>query len=440
MENIPSGSYRSVAYNGGTWNSDKNNLISTSESNCVVISSKDGTVNPSSDGFGVANNLFNPNETIKFDFYSDDNYQITDCSWGMEKFVDTSATIYYTNGTKEIVTAQKITVEGKHFGYVSASQGRYIDYVEITHMGSDKTRIFPGKFTTATITKSGLTLAADYTVTDNDDDSDSSNASLTLNEKNTLKIDLNTTNNLTASKQLTSTSVLRAVMAAKLSSQLVVPTEDIQTDSQVADETAQVNSETTAVEANSCETADTEVKTDSELKADEDLDLGVFQVTETPITGTDLDDEVFGTIENDNIFGLYGDDTIHGLEGDDVLHGGEGNDSLFGDEGSDVLYGDSGNDLVEGGDGDDILMGGVGDDTLYGNDGNDFLDGGEGRDELYGGEGDDLIAFDSADYLIDGGDGIDILLSNTNVSLNSLLSNTNQEEGPLVKDVEVLLI
>lgn len=110
-------------------------------------------------------------------------------------------------------------------------------------------------------------------------------------------------------------------------------------------------------------------------------------------------------------------------------------------DGKDFLYGGKGDDVLFGQGGDDRLMGGAGDDVLFGGSGNDFLDGGEGRDYIYAGAGDDLIVYDPTDYLIHGGDGIDVLLGGADLSLSleDMLQATDTDNGPIVKDVEVLI-
>ena len=95
---------------------------------------------------------------------------------------------------------------------------------------------------------------------------------------------------------------------------------------------------------------------------------------------------------------------------------------------------------IHGTDGDDVLSGTEGDDILFGMGGDDYIDGGAGRDSIFGGDGDDIIVYDSNDYLVHGGSGIDFMVSDdAGLTLESLLTGTGQGDGPIVKDVEVLI-
>ncbi len=82
------------------------------------------------------------------------------------------------------------------------------------------------------------------------------------------------------------------------------------------------------------------------------------------------------------LFGSSGDDT--------PLTGGDKDDNLYGMNGADTLTGGDGNDHLEGGPGNDI-------DTLIGGADNDWLIGGKGDDILMGGKGDDLYIWNSGD-------------------------------------------
>ena len=118
------------------------------------------------------------------------------------------------------------------------------------------------------------------------------------------------------------------------------------------------------------------------------------------ITGSALDETIFGNGGSDTIIGGAGNDTLVGGEGNDRVSGGVGNDFLQAEAGNDILKGDAGNDTILGGLGNDTLTGGDGDDTLQGDDGNDTATGGAGVDRLLGGAGTDTL---------DGGDGNDFL-------------------------------
>ena len=68
-----------------------------------------------------------------------------------------------------------------------------------------------------------------------------------------------------------------------------------------------------------------------------------------PIEPAGLD--ITGTNVNDTLFGTTNADQIHGLNGADVLFGYGGNDVLFGDAGNDTLIGGAGADVLNGGEG-----------------------------------------------------------------------------------------
>ncbi|MBB3178464.1 calcium-binding protein [Variovorax sp. Sphag1AA] len=76
------------------------------------------------------------------------------------------------------------------------------------------------------------------------------------------------------------------------------------------------------------------------------------------ITGTKLNDTIFGRDGADVLNGDGGDDTIYGEDGADVLNGGAGNDTLDGGTGNDQLTGGTGNNvyLFGRGDGQDAIM------------------------------------------------------------------------------------
>ncbi len=151
------------------------------------------------------------------------------------------------------------------------------------------------------------------------------------------------------------------------------------------------------------------------------------------LTGTALDDQLYGAGGGDQIDGGAGSDTIDGGAGDDVIHGGADHDRIDGQFGDDQLFGGSDGDALDDSNG--------GSDRLYGEDGADTLtvtrhwtstgdailaDGGADGDYLYffglssnrvhrltylGGAGDDHISIDSgvASAIVDAGDGNDDL-------------------------------
>ncbi|MEM1103368.1 MAG: Ig-like domain-containing protein [Pseudomonadota bacterium] len=144
-------------------------------------------------------------------------------------------------------------------------------------------------------------------------------------------------------------------------------------------------------------------------------------VTETPIIGTDADDNLVGAGGLDVIEGRSGDDGLFGMEGDDTLNGEAGDDSLYGAAGADLLVGsngddeifggegDAGKDTLDGGLGDDLLVAGAGDDTVFSGEGDDKALGGAGNDLLYGGAGDDTLMGEAGDDTAYGGEGADEL-------------------------------
>jgi Ca2+-binding RTX toxin-like protein len=88
--------------------------------------------------------------------------------------------------------------------------------------------------------------------------------------------------------------------------------------------------------------------------------------------------------------GLGGDDSITGSALDDLIFGGDGNDSIRGEfstmgfesTSNDRLYGEAGDDTLNGGNGNDRLFGGIGADQLIGGNGDDLLTGGVGADRF----------------------------------------------------------
>lgn len=144
-------------------------------------------------------------------------------------------------------------------------------------------------------------------------------------------------------------------------------------------------------------------------------DLG-SEMTGLQRVGVNSAETLTGTEMNDHIWGLGGNDTIFGKAGDDMLFGGSGSDTIDSGEGDDVLSGGKGreeswllnsstalnSDTLHGGDGDDLLLGMAG---------ADLLDGGEGNDVLSGGGGRDTFVFEAGhDRITDFSLGIDRLL------------------------------
>ena len=88
-----------------------------------------------------------------------------------------------------------------------------------------------------------------------------------------------------------------------------------------------------------------------------------------------------------------GKSVLTGTGMDEFLFGGRGDDAIYGGGGADRLYGGQGADKLYGGDGFDLLIGGQGNDMLYGGNGDDLLVGGKGSDFLSGGAGADVFEF-----------------------------------------------
>jgi Ca2+-binding RTX toxin-like protein len=124
------------------------------------------------------------------------------------------------------------------------------------------------------------------------------------------------------------------------------------------------------------------------------------------ITGTSLQDLLFGTASTDTIDGLQDNDTIFGRAGVDIINGGGGNDLASGDEGDDQVNGDGGDDTLFGADGNDTVNGGAGNDVIDGGIGNDNLGGDGDNDTILGGAGDDTLNGDGGNDVLDGGLGV----------------------------------
>ena len=130
------------------------------------------------------------------------------------------------------------------------------------------------------------------------------------------------------------------------------------------------------------------------------------------VTGTDLDDRIFGGAGDDTIDAGAGDDKLLGGQGADHIKAGGGNDRVFagrGDQGDDTLEGGSGADLVGGGAGADHIDAGGGNDQVFGATGDDVIIGGGGNDLIFGGSGNDLVEGGSGDDTVWAGDGNDTL-------------------------------
>ncbi len=127
------------------------------------------------------------------------------------------------------------------------------------------------------------------------------------------------------------------------------------------------------------------------------------------VTGSNLNDQIYGDDQVNVLRGIAGDDRIFGRGGNDSIDGGDGQDTLFGDAGYDTLGGGNGNDVLYGGTGNDVVQGQAGNDIVLGEDGNDAIQGQDGNDVLKGGNGNDQLYGQSGDDNLDGGAGADEL-------------------------------
>jgi len=139
----------------------------------------------------------------------------------------------------------------------------------------------------------------------------------------------------------------------------------------------------------------------------------IVNAGQVEISGTELDDHMFGTIGDDLIYSLQGADNIIGGIGADTMFGGEGDDHMYGGRHSDRLDGESGDDQLFGGARSDVLEGGIGNDILYGGNGQDDLFGGADNDQLYGGRHTDNLTGGSGDDQLFGGTYDDVLYGGT---------------------------
>ncbi len=214
------------------------------------------------------------------------------------------------------------------------------------------------------------------------------------------------------------------------------------------------------------------------VNADLDILLDRFQnVVDDTFDGKDAKDDTNGAI-------------LTGTEVNDLMYGRGGNDILFGDAGNDFethlrnelapwgtpaadyeqifwrlngskpnadqpngldfeailkrlekYEGEGGDDALFGGLGNDILFGGAGNDYLYGNGKNKHGSDSTDKDMLFGGSGNDILVYDGNDVIIHGGSDIDILLAGKgDPSLAAMLDAGNGSgDRPYVGGIEILL-
>lgn len=157
------------------------------------------------------------------------------------------------------------------------------------------------------------------------------------------------------------------------------------------------------------------------------------------LSGTALDDLLFGLLESDNIVTLAGNDTVDGGGGNDTIDGGDGDDFITTEGGTDLIRGGLGNDEVSTGEGKDTIYGGDGNDSLFGGGGNDVIYGDEGanttselgNDSIDGGAGDDLLFGDTGDDIVIGSFGSDFLSGGA--GNDTLSSHNGREDGTLLE-------
>jgi Ca2+-binding RTX toxin-like protein len=148
------------------------------------------------------------------------------------------------------------------------------------------------------------------------------------------------------------------------------------------------------------------------------------------VSGSQLNDALWGDATANTLLGIEGDDRLIGMAGDDVIDGGAGNDELHGSWGADTLNGGDGFDLtaylnsdagvtvnlatgeaaggyaagdqlsgIEGVSGsqlNDTLTGDAAANALIGLEGDDVLTGAAGADALDGGAGSDFAAYEGS--------------------------------------------
>lgn len=121
------------------------------------------------------------------------------------------------------------------------------------------------------------------------------------------------------------------------------------------------------------------------------------------ITGSNIRDDIFGGQGNDFLKGGGGNDRITDTLGNNRIEGGNGADRIDGGIGELDAFGGAGNDIIIGGIGNDRLTGGSGSDFIQGDPdgslyfGNDVITAGTGRDYLEGGRGADIFVFTPGD-------------------------------------------
>jgi Ca2+-binding RTX toxin-like protein len=164
---------------------------------------------------------------------------------------------------------------------------------------------------------------------------------------------------------------------------------------------------------------------DDKLYGGDQDDRLLGQAGKDEIYGDDGDDFLDGGADNDRLFGGKDNDLISGGDGDDIINGEDGNDRLLGDNGRDTIQGGAGDDLIAGGDEDDTIQGGSGNDRITGDGGDDLVAGGTGDDIIVGDFGNDELQGGADNDMIDGGAGNDKLFGNA--GRDTLLGGDNSD-------------
>lgn len=172
-------------------------------------------------------------------------------------------------------------------------------------------------------------------------------------------------------------------------------------DTNVADETENLDAQSTDTNFNPADTADRlhgEMGSDTlEGMQGNDLLVGdragdewelidgewVYDASKIENNGDaqDTDDDILiGGHGNDVLNGGFGDDHHVGGAGDDRINAGFGRDFADGGEGADTINLEGGNDIGQGGLGNDTIHAGAGNDTVYGDQGNVLNNGDYGAD------------------------------------------------------------
>jgi VCBS repeat-containing protein len=129
----------------------------------------------------------------------------------------------------------------------------------------------------------------------------------------------------------------------------------------------------------------------------------------TALTGTALDEAIYGNNGDDQLFGNGGSDHLFGENGEDTLNGGTGIDFLDGGNGKDVLIGGKGSDFLTGGNGNDVF---VFDNTSVSTDVDVITDFNVGNDSLQLLNGLSITALNKVDFNHDGVFDTELVLSN----------------------------